>query len=241
MANPSKVLATVAQVIDQGEGVHVVSLKVDPRFTRFSAGQFLHLALDEYDPSVGFWPESRVFSIASLPRQDLVTIVFSVKGTFTARMERELVIGRKVWLKLPYGDFIIRWDETYSGPLILVAGGTGISPFLPYLLSEGGKDHETYLFYGIRKPSHLLFKNTLSSLCEESWFHGTIFVEEGKLDPLPFSKGRLSVHAIQEGLGAEFLRGRYYLSGPPDMIRSFRTQLSESGIPKDRICIDEWG
>ena len=33
---------------------------------RFTPGQFLHLALDPYDAD-GFWPDSRVFSIASSP------------------------------------------------------------------------------------------------------------------------------------------------------------------------------
>ena len=34
--------------------------------TPFKPGQFLHLALDAFEPG-GFWPESRVFSIASAP------------------------------------------------------------------------------------------------------------------------------------------------------------------------------
>jgi len=51
-------------------------------------------------------------------------------------MEKELEIGREVWIKFPYGDFII---DTFVNPgdnLVLIAGGTGISPFIPFL--KGG-------------------------------------------------------------------------------------------------------
>src|SRR6185436_15694325 len=96
---------------------------------RFRAGQFLHLALDRYDPT-GFWPESRVFSIASAPAErGSVRITYAVKGRFTGRMEAEAVEGREVWIKLPYGDFFV--DE--RADVALFAGGTGVTAFTAFL------------------------------------------------------------------------------------------------------------
>ena len=115
-----KLRCVVEQVVAHGERVYTVALRPERQVPRFRAGQFLHLALDCYD-SGGFWPDSRVFSIASSPAQrDLVRITYSVHGRFTARMESDLAEGREVWIKMPYGDFVI------EGPrdIVLFAGGT---------------------------------------------------------------------------------------------------------------------
>src|SRR5690349_497550 len=104
---PQKVRCTIRQVIDHGERVYTVFLKPDALAPRFRPGQFLHLALDPYTPG-DFWPESRVFSIASAPEdRDLLRITYAVKGKFTTRMESEIQVGRQVWVKLPYGEFTI--------------------------------------------------------------------------------------------------------------------------------------
>src|ERR1700719_3493528 len=93
--------------VAHGERVYTLVLLPEHLVPRFRAGQFLPLALDPYDPS-GFWPESRVFSIASPPAQrDAVRITYAVHGRFTARMESDLVEGRQVWIKMPYGDFVV--------------------------------------------------------------------------------------------------------------------------------------
>ena len=59
---------TVRDVIDHGERVYTVDLAPSMPVPRFTPGQFLHLALDPYQAD-GFWPESRVFSIASSPER----------------------------------------------------------------------------------------------------------------------------------------------------------------------------
>ena len=90
MAVVQKVRCTVERVVAHGEQVFTVTLRPERSVPRFRPGQFLHLTLDEYDPS-GFWPESRVFSIASSPiHRDQVQISYAVKGRYTARMAQEL-------------------------------------------------------------------------------------------------------------------------------------------------------
>ena len=126
-----KLACRVEQIVAHGDGVYTLALRPERPAPRFRAGQFLHLALDPYDPT-RFWPDSRVFSIASPPSQpDLLRISYSVRGRFTARMERELVEGQQVWIKMPYGDFVIGG----GADVVLFAGGTGISAFTAYLES----------------------------------------------------------------------------------------------------------
>ena len=113
---------------------------------QFKPGQFLHLALDPYEPG-GFWPESRVFSIASSPTErDRLAITYAVKGAYTTRMERELAPGSSVWVKLPYGEFVV--DPARDA--VLFAGGTGITAFTAFLSRSRPERAAVLLFYGAR-------------------------------------------------------------------------------------------
>lgn len=240
MANVVKVHSEVIDLKQYGEGVYLVTFAVPARSTRFIPGQFLHLTLDEFDPTTGYWPESRVFSIASKPREEYVTIIYSVKGPYTRRMEQVLRPGCKVWLKLPYGDFIISEKAGEDEPVVLIAGGTGVSPFIPYLLSDDKKPDPVHLFYGIRKTAHLLFRDELLELTGAPWLNIHLFNEEELVLDLPAQQGRLSVELIAGALGPTFQSSNFFLSGPPDMITTFSRQLAEHGIEERKIHIDEW-
>jgi len=101
MANPIKLQAQVTGIQSFGTGIYEVHLKPLGRVPRFKACQFLHLSVDEYDPAGGFWPESRVFSIASSFSDSEINIVYSIKGQYTKKMEAILCEGKTIWLKLP--------------------------------------------------------------------------------------------------------------------------------------------
>jgi len=240
LANPSKVLATVSSIYGFGDGVYQVTFAVPIRFTRYLPGQFLHLTLDEFDPTTGYWPESRVFSIACEPRLDHVIVVYSVKGAYTRRMERELAVGKPVWLKLPYGDFVIGDELLSQGPVVLIAGGTGVSPYWPFLKGQREQGGDVHLFYGVRKAEHVLFREDLVSLLDRPWFQLHLMVEEGHIEGLDSTTGRLSIDKVAVDLGKGFGEANFFLSGPPIMIRKFKGDLTARGVETDRIHIDEW-
>ncbi len=64
MPNPKRVKCRVGDVRYHSESVSSVYLSPLSSLPKFKSGQFLHFTLDDFDPSSGFWPESRVFSIA---------------------------------------------------------------------------------------------------------------------------------------------------------------------------------
>lgn len=85
-----KLRCEVQRLVHHGDHVYTIDLASHKLFPLFEPGQFLHLALDDYDPS-GYWPESRVFSIASpTDQRERLSLTYSVRGRFTARMENEL-------------------------------------------------------------------------------------------------------------------------------------------------------
>ena len=248
MPNPLKIPARVESLTKHGEGIYTVNMRPLARIPRFKAGQFLHLTVDEYDPAGGFWPESRVFSIASAPGSELISIVYSVKGAYTRKMESLLEVGAPVWLKMPYGEFVIDSRVQDGQNVVLVAGGTGISPYIPYLeslLAQGCARSQVVLYYGVRFRSSVLFPQIISR-CSESLrgFKAVICIESESpqglsLPGAAFRSGRLSAEAIYDetkALGSSV----FFLSGPPIMIRNFRQQFLQEGVALGNIQIDEW-
>ena len=237
-----KLACQVAQIVAHGDGVYTVALRPERPAPRFRAGQFLHLALDPYDPT-RFWPDSRVFSIASPPSQpDLLRISYSVRGRFTARMERELVEGQHVWIKMPYGDFVVGGGSD----VVLFAGGTGISAFTAYLesLPQAGT-HTVTLAYGARSDRLLIYRDAVERCATRApALQAVYFVE----DPAPSSGsvsvegprvGRVSVDAIWPTL-ARPMEAAYYISGPPAMLQAVSEDLRAHGISSEAIHIDAW-
>lgn len=234
MANPVKIKATVEKV--EKHSASVVSYRFIPqgRVPKFHAGQFLHLALDEYHPDQQ-WPESRVFSIASSPseRARSLAVTVSVKGRFTRRIFDTLEAGSECWLKLPYGEFLFPPDR----PLVLVAGGVGITPFLSLLkqLLEEKSEQRVSLCYGFRSAELFLFEGLIAQCrAELPNFTQTIYCEDGSVAG---HKGGLDIAAIHAAAPAG---ATFFLSGPPAMISAFRGRLRDFGVENERIRIDDW-
>jgi ferredoxin-NADP reductase len=224
-----KIRCTVLRVIDHGERVYSLELKPSEPVPRFVPGQFLHLALDRYEPG-SFWPESRVFSIASSPDQrDRLLITFAVKGSFTTRMERELSPGRDVWVKLPYGEFVV--DRSHDA--VLFAGGTGVTAFTAFLQSLSPEHAaRVELFYGAR-TADLFVYGELVEACARTVpsLRCSLVCEE--------TQGRLDVGVAWPAIDA-LHDPLFYLSGPPPMLVALGLQLQARGVSVERIRIDAW-
>ena len=220
---------TVRDVIDHGERVYTVELEPSMAVPRFTPGQFLHLALDPYEAD-GFWPESRVFSIASSPEErDRLSITYAVKGAFTTRMERELAAGGTAWVKLPYGEFVVEPDRD----AVLFAGGTGITAFTAFLRSlTKERLSRVMLFYGARTPDLFVYGELVCSRAREVPALTTHLVSEA-------TNGRLDVAAAWPAI-ATLDHPLFYLSGPPAMLTALTAQLHGRGTAQEDIRTDAW-
>jgi ferredoxin-NADP reductase len=224
-----KIACRVRAVTDHGEHVYTVELEPTTAVPRFRPGQFLHLALDEPQPG-GFWPESRVFSIASSSLdRDRLAITYAVKGAFTTRMERELAPGGSAWVKLPYGEFVV--DSTRDA--VLFAGGTGITAFTAFLQSvQAELATRVLLFYGARNKDLFVY-GPLAEGCAREVPSLTCSLVCEQTD------GRLQVDTAWPAV--ETLHDPvFYLSGPPQMLEALTTQLGGRGVAPALIRTDAW-
>jgi ferredoxin-NADP reductase len=245
MAVVQKIRCRVEKITDHGDHVYSVDLKPERLVPRFRPGQFLHLALDEYDPS-SFWPESRVFSIASSPlERDRISLAYSVRGRFTARMEKELGEGRNLWVKMPYGDFLVE----STTPAVLLAGGTGITAFTAFLQGlSPGFPHKVYLGYGARTRELLILRHRLGEIQKKIPQLSLYFFVE-RLSPetrealppdgYPEMAGPLSLDALWREIPDPWA-ATYYLSGPPAMIKNLGEKLREKRVQPGSVRIDAW-
>lgn len=232
-----KLACMVERVISHGERVYTLQLRPERPVPRFRAGQFLHLALDPYDPS-GFWPESRVFSIASPPgERDAVRITYAVHGRFTARMERDAVERRQVWIKMPYGDFVV--DS--RADVVLFAGGTGITAFTAFLEDvPPASGQSVTLAYGARTERLLIYRDVVDRCAARlPSLDVSYFVEHDDGDHDAVIPGRVSVAAVWPRL-CRPLDKTYYISGPPSMLQSIGDDLRARHVSPESIHIDAW-
>jgi ferredoxin-NADP reductase len=237
MAQPVRLRARIAEVETHAPDVRSYTLVPERPVPRFRPGQFLHLAIDPFDPSQ-HWPDSRVFSIASSPEErQRLRVTVSAVGKFTKRM-MELKHGDEVWVKLPYGDFVIQAED--AGPVILIAGGTGITPFVSFLAGPPVAVPVRVL-YGAKRSDLLIYRKVLDHAAQQS----STFAWQAHVEESPAGgeiPGRLSVEAAlrtAQGTGAAAPE-TYYISGPPVMLALFRTGLAAAGVAAERIRTDAW-
>jgi ferredoxin-NADP reductase len=210
------------------ENMFTVKMRSTGRKFRFYPGQFLHLALDEYDPSEG-WPESRCFSMQNPPGEDYIVITFSVKGEYTRRMADELRVGAEITLKLPYGDLFI--EDHNKKNTVFIAGGTGITPFLSLFNDESFTQYSNpKLFSGFRNQSMNLYTNEINKAVEvnPSFMIKNYYEEED---------GIIDVVDILDGAAED---STFFISGPPEMITFFKKSLYTKGVGENQIRTDDW-
>lgn len=242
MSTPTRIRAKLSAITGFADDVFRLDFAVERKHTRFKPGQFLHLALDEFDPTEAYWPESRVFSICSAPKSDGISLIYSVKGAYTRRMRHELVEGREYWLKLPYGDFIIEKLVPGGETAVVVAGGTGISPFVSYLEHglRNGFGRHVYLAYAVRSPNRLAFDDLLRRVMESDFVTVRVWSEMGDHSTLVTDHGLLDLDAVVDDV-QRLPSPHYLLSGPPPMLYAFASRLrSDHGVADRAIHIDEW-
>lgn len=238
MPPPQKIRCVVASTVNHGDGVFSVELTPERRAPRHRPGQFLHLALDAYEPG-GFWPESRAFSIASDPARDRLRITYAVHGAFTTRMAKELMPGRQVWVKMPYGEFAVAGD----GEVVLCAGGTGITAFTAFLEQMASVPRATRVVvaYAARTSKLLVYRPLIDELAEGGRVTALYFVEDasdtpGAADAIP---GRFALEPVWSRLNRP-QAALYFLAGPPAMLSSVEEELRARHVPPESIRTDAW-
>jgi ferredoxin-NADP reductase len=154
-----------AEVVDVlTETPHVKTIAFDVAdWAGHRAGQHVDVRLTTED---GYQAE-RSYSIASAPngtRLEL-TVVRIADGEVSPYLADELKPGDRIELRGPVGGYFV-WEPPQGGPLLLVAGGSGIAPLMAMirLRAAAGSDVDTRLLFSSRGWDDIIYRDELERL-----------------------------------------------------------------------------
>ena len=122
-------LGEVVELIDETPRVRSVVLDI-PHWPGHLAGQHVDVRLTAEDG----YQAQRSYSIASAPeeRRLVLTVERLPDGEVSSYLVGELRPGDSLELRGPIGGYFV-WEARMGGPLLLVAGGSGIVPLMAML------------------------------------------------------------------------------------------------------------
>ena len=137
-----------------------------PTWMGHQAGQHVDVRLTAED---GYQAE-RSYSIASPPEEAphlTLTVERLDDGEVSPYLTNELRIGDKLELRGPIGGYFV-WQAQMGGPLLLVAGGSGIVPLMAMIRHRAavGSSVPTRLLYSSRSLEDVIYREELASLDE---------------------------------------------------------------------------
>lgn len=198
------------------------SLRLDDRSSlAFLPGQYVNILVPETE-------QRRSYSFSSSPRADDVSFLVrnTPAGALTSYLRTKAEVGAVMSFTGPLGSFYLR---EIKRPLLFLAGGTGLAPFLAMLetIAASGSPQPIHLIYGVTNDADLVeldkveaFATTIPNLT----FRCCV-AEAASTYP---HKGFVTHH-----MEAEHLNGGdvdVYLCGPPAMVDAVRTHMTEQGI-----------
>ncbi len=207
----------------------------------FLPGAFFTLVVTMPDGTV----ERRAYSASSFhraPDRLALTCKRVEGGRVSTYLNRGLQVGARLGLLGPAGAFTITPDPSRSRRLVLIGGGSGITPLMAMiealLAVEPGT--ELLLIYGNRDPESIIFRRALGDLvaANPGRLRVSYLVEEYKPGCI-LKPGRLDRNGISSELDAvpwplSDVDG-WYVCGPEAVREGARELLLERGVSEDRL------
>src|SRR3984893_13184874 len=139
-----------------------------PTWMGHRAGQHVDVRLTSED---GYQAE-RSYSIASPPEEQprmRLTVERLDDGEVSPYLTDELRVGDKLELRGPIGGYFV-WEARLGGPLLLVAGGSGIVPLMAMLRHRAsvGSTVATRLLYSSRSFEDVIYRDELDRLVKST-------------------------------------------------------------------------
>ncbi|MFW0758282.1 anthranilate 1,2-dioxygenase electron transfer component AntC [Pseudomonas sp. H11T01] len=221
-SGPDRLSATVTEVRQVSASTAILHLDLA------TAGQPLDFLPGQYARLLIPGTQSkRSYSFANRPSssnhlQFLIRLL--PDGVMSNYIRERCQVGDEIELEAPLGAFYLRH---VAKPLILVAGGTGLSALLGMLdeLAERGCEQSVHLYYGVRDAADLCESARIKAYAEHiPGFRYTEVVS----DPSPAWEGKRGY--ITEHFDTRELRDAavdMYVCGPPPMVESIKSWLQE--------------
>ena len=215
-----KLATTVTRVMPHGDAAVVLELQVeDNGKPQFLPGQYINLDV----PGTG---ASRSYSFTNAPGDShLGFLIRKLPSGLMSNWLTHAKPGDRVTATGPLGSFYLR---DIDRPLLFLAGGTGLAPFLSMLevLADNASRQPVHLVYGVTRDEDLVLVDVLESYADRlpDFSFTTVVADTGSQHP---RKGWVTDHMPTGFLGDET---DVYLCGPPPMVDAVRSWLNDRAI-----------
>jgi benzoate/toluate 1,2-dioxygenase reductase subunit len=226
----SEVAATVASVELHNDAAVVLELDVDAHAPVFLPGQYVNIGV----PGSG---QQRSYSFASAPGESRVRfLIKKIPGGVMSTWLESAQAGAKLDLVGPLGSFYLRDVER---PLLFLAGGTGLAPFLSMLevLARANSQQTVHLIYGVTRDLDLVLVEAIEAYKAKlpNFSYSTVVADEASNHP---RKGWVTQHIPAQALNDGDVD--VYLCGPPPMVDAVRNYFDGNGVKPNSFYYEKF-
>ncbi|HEX8032948.1 MAG TPA: ferredoxin reductase, partial [Ktedonobacterales bacterium] len=225
------------------ETPHVKSLVLDmPGWVEHHAGQHLDVRLTAPD---GYQTE-RSYSIASAPAGDTqltLTVEQLDDGEVSPYLTDVLRPGDELEVRGPVGAWFT-WNPQEGGPLLLVAGGSGIVPLMAMIRLRGavGSPVPVSLLYSSRAYEEIIYREELDRLAAADDDLDVVYtLTRSQPDGWQGYSRHIDRAMLEEVAWMPGERPLVFVCGPTSLVESVATLCVELGYTPERIKTERFG
>lgn len=234
-------IATVTAVKFETPRVKTFTLAL-PNWIAHRAGQHYDIRLTAPDG----YQAQRSYSIASEPERtgeiDL-TVERLDDGEVSTYMHDILVPGDRVEVRGPIGGYFV-WEAEIGGPLLLVAGGSGVVPLMCMIRHRGaaGSTVPVRLLYSARTAEDLIYFDELERRNEAGdGFKRFYTLTRAKPPGWTGYARRVDAEMLSEVAGPLGTAFYAYICGPTLFVEAVADTLVRLGTPPELIRTERFG
>ena len=228
--------ATVSSVRDETPRARTLVLDV-PGWPGHRAGQHLDVRLTADD---GYQAE-RSYSIASAPGEPLaITVERLEDGEVSPYLTQELRPGDVFEVRGPIGGYFV-WEPSSGGPLLLLAGGSGIAPLRAILRCRTGSV-PVRLLYSARSWEHVIYRAELRAFSGRA-VPETVTYTLTRSQPPGWTgyARRVDEQMLAEVAWPVAQEPLAYVCGPTSFVEAAAAGLVRLGYPPLRVKTERFG
>jgi ferredoxin-NADP reductase len=226
----------VAEVVEETVRVRTIVFDV-PDWPGHRAGQHIDVRLTAEDG----YQAAREYSIASAPGEPVaVTVERLDDGEVSPYLTQELRVGDAIELRGPVGGYFV-WSPEDGGPLLLVAGGSGIVPLRAMLRHRrrSGSDVPVRLLYSSRSLDDVIYRAELDEPADGVEVVHTL-TREQPAGWTGYSR-RVDAELLAEAAWSVGEGPLTYVCGPTSFVETVAGGLVELGYPPRRVKTERFG
>src|SRR5713226_7634883 len=213
-----------------------------PNWMGHRAGQHVDVRLTAED---GYQAE-RSYSIAS-PPEEAPRVMLAVEriddGEVSPYLTEELRVGDRLELRGPIGGYFV-WEMPMGGPLLLVAGGSGIVPLMAMLRHRAaiGSTVPTRLLYSSRSLEDIVDREELMRLDEaDAMLGGVPSLTRARPPGWTGYARRIDTDMLREVAWPSDQYPLTFICGPTPFVETAAASLVTLGHETGRIKTERFG